>query len=334
MNSAGCLIITTISPPNRALETFASQCSSLGMDFIIAGDRKSPPDFSLPGSDYWSLERQKASRFTSAAIIPENHYARKNIAYLAAIEKGHVSILETDDDNLPYDHFWKPRERRIEGELIRDTGWVNVYRLFTGEEIWPRGYPLEEIQVRTTYGIESPGLHECPIQQGLSDDNPDVDAVYRLTRTLPVKFRRDLTFVLGKGSWCPFNSQNTLWFREAFPLLYLPSKCSFRMTDIWRSFVAQRIAWEYGWRIAFHSPSLIQERNEHNLLQDLEEEVPGYLNNASLCRSLESLPLSAKQEDIFRNLTGCYELLIEMGLVGKEETDILASWIEDLQQVM
>src|SRR5438270_335676 len=75
----------------------------------------------------------------------------------------------------------------------------------------------------------------CPIQQGLADENPDVDAIYRLAFPLPLTFRTDRRIALGGSAWCPFNSQNTTWTREAFPLLYLPSYCSFRMTDIWRS---------------------------------------------------------------------------------------------------
>ena len=53
-----------------------------------------------------------------------------------------------------------------------------------------------------------------------------------------------------------------------YPLLYLPAYCSFRMTDIWRSFVAQRIAWENGWRLLFHGPTMEQERNVHDLMKD------------------------------------------------------------------
>src|SRR6185436_15069807 len=126
-----------------------------------------------------------------------------------------------------------------------------------------------------------------PIQQGLADENPDVDAVYRMTSSLPLSFNKRNPIVLDKNAWCPFNSQNTTWFKEAFPLLYLPSYCSFRMTDIWRSFVAQRIAWSCNWSILFHNATVRQERNEHSLIRDFEDEIPGYLNNARICKMLE-----------------------------------------------
>jgi hypothetical protein len=171
---------------------------------------------------------------------------------------------------------------------------------------------------------------DCPIQQGLADENPDVDAIYRLVEELPQSFRNDRRVVLGEGSWCPFNSQNTTWWADAFPLLYLPAYCSFRMTDIWRSFVAQRICWEQGWGVLFHEPTVWQERNEHNLMRDFRDEVPGYLHNAAICEALAGLKLAPGVERLGENLLVCYEKLVEMSLVGPEELPLLAAWLEDL----
>src|SRR5208283_4589196 len=96
---------------------------------------------------------------------------------------------------------------------------------------------------------------------------------------------------LGSNCWCPINSQNTTWFKEAFPLLYLPSYCNFRMTDIWRGLIAQRIAWNYGWVVSYHNASVFQERNKHNLLKDFQEEIPGYLNNREIAKKLKNINL-------------------------------------------
>jgi hypothetical protein len=45
-----------------------------------------------------------------------------------------------------------------------------------------------------------------------------------------------------------------------------------------RSFVAQRIPWENGWSALFESPTVWQDHNDHNLMRDLRDEVPGYLH--------------------------------------------------------
>ncbi len=123
---------------------------------------------------------------------------------------------------------------------------------------------------------------------------------------------------LGKGAWCPFNSQNTAFWRDAFPLLYLPAYCSFRMTDIWRSFVAQRIAWENGWSILFHEPTVYQFRNDHSLMRDFADEVPGYLHNRKIGDTLAALSLRPGVEQLGANLLACYEELVRVGVMEAE----------------
>jgi hypothetical protein len=176
-------------------------------------------------------------------------------------------------------------------------------------------------------------INDCPIQQGLANENPDVDAIYRLIAELPQSFRKDRRVALAAGSWCPFNSQNTTWWRDAFPLLYLPSYCSFRMTDIWRSFIAQRIAWTNNWSVLFHEPTVRQERNEHNLLRDFRDEVPGYLHNKSICEALEKLSLRSGVENLGENLLICYETLMGMELIDRKELELIKAWLEDLESM-
>jgi hypothetical protein len=321
------LIITSIAPPNAVMETFAAGARERDVDFIVIGDTKSPADFNLPGCDFHSIARQESSGFRIAGILPKKHYARKNIGYLLA--RNHDIIIETDDDNFPFDSFWHRRHRRVKAGILNSTGWINVYGYFSSESIWPRGFPLEQLQRE----LPEPGPDVevwCPIQQGLADKNPDVDAVYRMTSKLPLDFEPRLPLALGERSWCPFNSQNTTWFKEAFPLLYLPSYCSFRMTDIWRSFVAQRITWTCGWSTLFHSSTVWQDRNEHNLLKDFEDEIPGYLNNSRIAAALEDANLESGESGIGENLMRCYKILIELGVVGENEMYLLECWIEDL----
>ena len=174
---------------------------------------------------------------------------------------------------------------------------------------------------------------QCPIQQGLADDNPDVDAIYRLILPLPVRFRRDRRVALDRGVWCPFNSQNTAFWPEAYPLLYLPSYCSFRMTDIWRSFIAQRICWENDWRVLFHEPTVVQDRNEHNLMRDFRDELPGYLQNDNIREILELLPLRPGLEQIGANLQSCYQALVSASIIPETELPLLDAWLQDLENM-
>jgi hypothetical protein len=330
------LIITSIANDKHPiLKKFAEECKIQNVPFIVIGDTKSPVDFKLVGCDFWSVEKQKTLPFELAKITPTKHYSRKNLGYLIAIKNGATELVETDDDNIPRKEFWEPKTREVKSHQFENTGWVNVYHYFTKQFIWPRGFPLEELQNEqielTSLKYESVN---CPIQQGLADENPDVDAVYRLTYPLPIDFEKKERIALGKNAWSPFNSQNTYWFKEAFALMYLPSYCSFRMTDIWRSYVAQRIAWECGWSVLYHESTVWQERNDHNLMKDFEDEIPGYTNNFNICKELEVLTLKSGQEHIYDNLITCYQKLIDINVIGKEEITLLKAWIKDLKEVL
>ena len=328
------LVVTSISPPHAILRALASGATKAGVEFIVIGDTKSPPDFALEGCRFLDIAAQLATGFAFAAACPTRHYARKNIGYLVAIQLGALVIIETDDDNWPTDAFFADRARQAAARGLRETGWVNLYRYFSDATIWPRGLPLDAVHLPLPpYETLEVQDRDCPIQQGLSDENPDVDAVYRLLLPLPQRFRRDRRVAIGPGAWCPFNSQNTAWWPDAFPLLYLPSFCSFRMTDIWRSFVAHRIASENDWWILFHEATVWQERNEHSLMRDFADEVPGYLHNRDIGAMLQSLPLRPGLAHVGDNLRRCYAGLIELGVVGREELPLVDAWLSDLRRL-
>jgi hypothetical protein len=328
------LVVTSIASPNDALKELASGCRQHGVEFFVIGDESSPPNFELEGCRFYDLKEQIKLGFTFAGQCPTRSYARKNIGYLLAMRTGASVLIETDDDNFPRAEFWAPRQRKQLVRLMSDTGWVNIYRYFTDANIWPRGLPLESINSASPeYDALEKKEADCPIQQGLSDENPDVDAIYRLALPLPQSFRRDRRVALGNNSWSPFNSQNTTWWSEAFPLLYLPAYCSIRMTDIWRSFVAQRIAWTNNWSVVFHEPTVWQERNEHNLLRDFADEVPGYLNNREICAALGNLALQPGLDNLYDNLRLCYAELVRMNMIGEAELGLLEAWIADIEQI-
>ncbi len=330
--SVKSLVITSIAPDTlEVLHTYAKECVNRNIRFICIGDTKSPANFTIEGCDFWSVERQLELDSKFAKLCPTRHYARKNIGYIIALQNGTTELVETDDDNLPREEFWHEKSKSVKAHAVKETHWINVYKYFSDSFIWPRGLPLEELQKPTPSLLEFPVQDVlCPIQQGLADENPDVDAVYRLTYPLPLNFKKGLSLALGNNAWSPFNSQNTYWYKEAFPLLYLPAYCSFRMTDIWRSYVAQRIAWANGWSILFHEATVWQERNAHNLLKDFEDEIPGYLNNAKICSELAQLPIKGGLENILDDLLLCYEMLTEKGFVGKEEMPLVKAWCEDI----
>jgi hypothetical protein len=323
------IVITSIAEPNPVLQAIARGSIERGIAFYVIGDTKSPKEFVLHGCDFYSVERQRELGFQFAQLCPTRHYARKNIGYLQAIREGATILLETDDDNYPEPAFYQPLPVEQSIPSLRGTGWVNLYRYYTDLNIWPRGLPLDAVNTPLP-PLSAPHSVYCPIQQGLADDNPDVDAIYRLVMPLPVTFQGKHRLAIEKDAWCPFNSQNTVFYEEAFPLLYLPAHCSFRMTDIWRSFVAQRIAWENGWSILFREATVRQLRNDHRLMKDFEDEISGYLHNRRIGEALQAVQLTPGVEHIPANLRRCYETLVENQWVGEQELQLLDAWNHDI----
>jgi hypothetical protein len=329
------VVVTSISAPNKALKIYADGCLAHGYDFIVIGDQSSPSDFKLDGCNFYDIEAQKKTGFLLARKCPERSYSRKNIAYLLAMRNRSDVILESDDDNIAFPEFWNPPVRKIITPVIQYYGWVNIYSLFSDKKIWPRGLPLDSIRLPKELKLTEPQEVDSPIRQGLCDASPDVDAIFRLVmgetfEWSPCK-RRNVA--LDRGSWCPFNSQNTLWWRDAFALLYLPSYCNFRMTDIWRSFVAQRIAWENGWRISFHAATVYQERNPHDLMDDFAQEVPGYLHNRAIGDKLMALPIKSGKECIKENMLMAYEELVRAKILELAEFSLLNAWFRDIRDL-
>lgn len=334
MDGRTCLVVTSIAEPNGALRALAAAASQSGFEFIVIGDEPSPATFELAGCDFYSLERQRALDLDVARNCPVRHYARKNIGYLLAMQRGAATIAETDDDTVAYPEFWQARELVRPARIVDHTGWVNVYRYFSSATIWPRGFPLDEARATVPVQMSPPSREvACPIQQGLVDDDPDVDAVYRMLFDLPFRFEPAPSVALSPGGWCPFNSQNTTWWPEAFPLMYLPAYCSFRMTDIWRSFVAQRVAWANGWSVLFHAPTVSQVRNTHELMQDFGDEIPGYLANREICAALEELELRPGPELVGANMRAAYKLLVGRGWLDVRELDLVDAWLADVTAV-
>ncbi len=323
------IVVTTINAPNEAIRDIAREAPD--WDFIVIGDTKTPSPWEFSGTRYFDVPAQQALDSQFAALCPTRHYARKNIGYLIAIRDGAQILAETDDDNLPYPGWLANVSKTIAARRVEKSGWENVYTHFSRERIWPRGFPLELINdsLRQISLLEAPVEHECAIQQYLANDNPDVDAVFRLTTDREIKFTPNRV-VLDGGTYCAFNSQNTIWWPEAFPLLYLPSHVSFRMTDIWRSYVAQVCLYAMGGKLAFCEATMYQIRNEHSLIRDFKDEVPGYLDNMRIMDILTGLSLSSEPAKAGENLRLCYEKLVEADIVPADEMPLIDAWLGDL----
>lgn len=330
------VVITTIQPPSPGVQAIAQRADSSFCEVIVIGDLKSPTDFDCTGTRFLSIDEQQTLDFTLAGLVPANSYTRKMLGYLIAVQGGAKWIRETDDDNTPYDSFFEAPSNSVVARVPEsDSRWVNIYTYFTDRFIWPRGFPLNRVQASSAVAARGLEIREVTgpiVFQALADGDPDVDAVYRLTapNSSDVRFADELPLVVSGGIWTPFNSQATTWPRELLPLMYLPSTCSFRMTDIWRSFVALRLLQGLGGSLVVTSPTVYQDRNEHDLMRDFRDEVEGYVGYERLVDTLIDTRTQGGVENILTDLRRLYEALIAGGFLRAEELAVLDAWIADV----
>ena len=287
------IIITTINAPSAAILGFRTWP---GWHIVVVGDRKTPANWACEGVTFLSLAEQYRMFGDFSHAIPENTYTRKMLGYAYAIQQGATAIFESDDDNLPYTHAaacieaYLADSKRTSGERrAGSSGWLNVYRLFGAPECWPRGFPIERIKDPLPEESQSQNFNPWSLVQFLADEDPDVDAIYRLVSGKSVFFAREKRFILDAGTFSPVNSQATLWTQEMFPFLFLPLGVSDRVTDILRGYIATAGIWAMGYSVAYASPIVYQRRNEHNLLRDFQQEIPLYENAEAWCAKLRSI---------------------------------------------
>jgi hypothetical protein len=321
------IVITSIFAPTRAVRAFANWPS---WQLVVAGDRKSPAEWQCGDAIFLSIDRQAALGYRLARSLPQNHYCRKNLAYLHAIANGASVIVDTDDDNVPKADWDVPTFEGTFRATARDLGFVNVYRSFTAAHIWPRGFPLRLLRTDAADRAVGAKPEKCRvgIWQGLADDDPDVDAIYRMVVGARCFFDPGAPLVLAPGTLCPFNSQNTAFVPALFPLLYLPVLVSFRFTDILRGLVAQPIMWLYGYSLGFTAATVVQERNPHNLIEDFRQEIPCYLHSEDVV-NVVSAALNGSRP-IEENLYAAYEALVRREIVPRGELAHVEAWIADL----
>jgi hypothetical protein len=76
-------VLTSINHPNEKIGDWYDITKN---KTIVVGDNKTPKEWNHAKCDFFSISDQKNSEFEIARQLPENHYTRKNIAYLYAIK--------------------------------------------------------------------------------------------------------------------------------------------------------------------------------------------------------------------------------------------------------
>ncbi len=323
------IVITSIHNPTEAVKSFSKKKD---YQLVVVGDKKTPVNWSCDNTVYLSVEKQNEVGSYLNKVLPYNHYCRKMMGYLYSIANGAEFIVDTDDDNIPYDDWKFPDYKGSYSTINEEKGFINIYQLYTEKKIWPRGLPV--YLINKNFNLEKElDRKNCKvgIWQGLADEDPDVDAIYRLTNDKPVFFEKRGPIVLGKGTISPFNTQNTAITKELFPLMYLPTFVTFRFTDILRGLIAQPIMWLYNYQLGFTNATVIQKRNPHDYFKDFLSEIPMYEH----CEKIIDITnkVISINDSLHSNLYNTYDELHRNKIVEAKELITLEAWIKDLDHI-
>jgi hypothetical protein len=318
---------------------------------------------------FLSRDRQEELQLhlSFAARTPWNHFARKNIAFLFAVANGAEFIWDFDDDNalLPgadlsvFTNAITTTTKKTSSSSKVPTTTVlqvksvnmtqcnsfNPYDFFqasTEDRIWPRGYPLEDIrdpacQLQPTYCRHRIATESIGIYQSVANKDPDVDAIYRLVHELPVNFAgaplENAPVVIPPHALSPMNAQAALFRRSAFWSLFLPTTVHGRVSDIWRSYIAQALGHQYGMLATFVGPLVRQDRNVHNYLADLQSEVPLYERAGALVDYLLAWKYDAVGGTFEGAMERLYVDLYEYEIIEWEDVVMVQLWLKALQSI-
>ena len=340
-------VCTTIHAPSQAIIDFVKQED---WAIVIVGDEGMAP-INLKGTKTVILDvaAQKSMAHDFAdlfALLPYKHFGRKNVGYLYAILHGAELIWDFDDDNfmkassMPAVPDPKTILRVVAAtnnnvSAKSDCSAFNPLPFMGGSgeptPMWPRGFPLNLIRQPCKVDLisdEGKG-RSVAIYQSLADNEPDVDAIYRLTRVTPMNFLPvKSTLVIPRGILSPFNAQATLVKKQAFWSLLLPVSVHGRVSDIWRSYFAQRLLWDVGMEIAFTPPMVDQLRNPHNHLADLQAEQDLYLKATALVNYLRQW--KGKSSSLVGRIEELAVSLYERDYLGEHDVFLIQEWLSVL----
>lgn len=323
------IVVTTIYEP-AWLDGYLSNLRAHGRmadtHLSIIVDRKTPASVhaaaraaQAQGFSLWcpTIEEQEAYLATLAVpegFVPWNTDNRRNLGFLKAAERGVDVLISIDDDNycLPGSDFVGAHHavgRRLGaiGPHAYASGapWFNLCERLDTERpmtIHARGFPYAAR--RGAHAALGPVPAEAlertvAINAGLWTEDPDVDALTRLTLKPRVTGARAGNVVLGPGTWSPVNTQNTALVRAAIPAYYyvrmgyaLQGLRIDRFGDILSGYFVQACAQHLGELVRIGDPVAEHRRSTHNLFKDLYFELAGVVLIEELLPWLQALKLS------------------------------------------
>lgn len=336
------LVTTTINVPNelRVYREFGADVT-----FFVAGDEKTPhakcdallDDLGNHGN-YYSPQDQRKLGYKCSDLIGFGTIGRRNIALLEALKWGADIIVFWDDDNLAYDssyfdHFVSVLHHSFTGICAQSfADWFDVGQLL--QPISPhRGFPIETSTLWQAKGVVNA---KVGVAAGICLGDPDISAITRIANHPDVHGVSELLrsgIVVHPRTKTVFNSQNTAFIRELAPAMLMVPQFK-RYDDIFASLICQRVMRARGMHVHFGHPFVYQQRNQHNLAADLQNEMLGVEHVTEFADWLDCVEIDPdfKMIPTVRRLYDLMSKILPWMPAGVSELG--HAWCDDIESVM
>tara|TARA_B100000989_G_scaffold112897_1_gene82920 strand:- start:907 stop:2100 length:1194 start_codon:yes stop_codon:yes gene_type:complete len=255
-------------------------------------------------------------------FFPLNDAVRKLLGSIYLFDNLPDKVVFIDDDNYVDKNKNFLRGHSLTNSKVKiktiysNDKWPNLYKYFKERSdvpFYPRGFPWKNRKLKANKFkikfIEKKIIANCGYILG----DPDIDATSRLfwpIETLKVKSQTH--FALSNENFFPLNDQNTSVGKSYIPLYFKPLAGG-RNSDIWTSYLLEKVAYKFNETVSYGPPIITQIRNKHDYWKDYELEKEHNISTDLFAEILEKIKLKSKSNrvDTFIELCKSFKDSIE-----------------------
>lgn len=297
-NSEFAILTTTINVP-----TFLENiCKNINLYkhkkifFLVIADKKTPTSAKKYCSQIENkfnikviyLDVQDQDKFFKKnfkqlySLFPYNDAHRRLLGLIYINKFKPKRVIFIDDDNFVSNDVDFLKGHMIVGSTVsgksvfNKSKWPNIYSKVVTEKkipIFPRGFPwIYRNDESFKFNLRNVQNKKVIANCGFILGDPDIDAVSRLFWKIKVKnIKSKKNILIHKGMFCPFNDQNTCIDGDSSLMYYKPISAG-RNSDIWTSYLYNKISEIHNSIISYGQPHLTQIRNIHDYWKDFDLE--------------------------------------------------------------
>ncbi|XP_067659351.1 uncharacterized protein [Haliotis asinina] len=306
-------------------------------NIVISGSQAHLDGCRKPRCTYLHPKNIKDLPFFSVRHIKKDGYPLKNIAYLYAMSKSAKVIYDLEygvKPIVPMDNFIY--SDHTHGLVYAGNTIFNHYKHFGQPYLYPVGFPT------SVKGAQSKLYDLCyvrtpPIQQGITADatplyHDQSQKVLKINRgrNLDVQFDTMAPPAFVPPGRFSVVTSNTLFGRQAFWVMLLPSSGDSVLDSVIRGYLSQRLLWETNDAVGHMGVTADRNYSTHLNLKDndilLSNKVDRLVKALGKWTCDNSNPLQECLKNLVRHL-------VRKDILADDNVASLESWLQDLNNM-